>query len=44
MPLYGNGTIKPVIDQVFPFADIAAAHARMESGAHIGKILLRLAE
>ncbi|AMO70077.1 zinc-binding dehydrogenase [Zhongshania aliphaticivorans] len=44
MPLYGNGTINPVIDQVFPFADIAAAHARMESGAHIGKILLRLAE
>lgn len=44
LPLYSKGAIKPVIDQVFPFEDIAAAHARMESGAHIGKLLLRLPE
>ncbi len=44
LPLYSKGEIKPVIDQVFPFEDIAAAHARMESGAHIGKLLLRLPE
>jgi putative PIG3 family NAD(P)H quinone oxidoreductase len=44
LPLYSKGAMKPVIDQVFPFEDIAAAHARMESGAHIGKLLLRLAE
>lgn len=44
LPLYGSGKIKPVIDQVFQFEDIAAAHARMESGGHIGKILLSLAK
>ncbi|WP_373081346.1 zinc-binding dehydrogenase, partial [Zhongshania sp.] len=44
LPLYGSGKIKPVIDQVFQFEDIAAAHARMESGGHIGKILLSLGE
>lgn len=33
--------IMPVIDSVYPLAQAAAAHARMESGAHIGKILLQ---
>jgi NADPH2:quinone reductase len=41
LPLYRAGKIHPLIDQVFDFSDIAAAHARMESGDHIGKILLR---
>jgi NADPH:quinone reductase-like Zn-dependent oxidoreductase len=41
LPLYRAGKIHPLIDQVFDFSDIAAAHARMESGEHIGKILLR---
>lgn len=34
------GQVKPVIDQTFPLAEAARAHARMESGAHAGKILL----
>jgi NADPH2:quinone reductase len=29
-----------VIDSVFPLADAAGAHARMESSAHVGKIVL----
>jgi NADPH2:quinone reductase len=41
LPLYRAGKIHPLIDQVFDFSDITAAHARMESGNHIGKILLR---
>ena len=34
--------LKPVIDQVFPMAQAAAAHARMESGDHIGKVVLEM--
>jgi len=36
------GTIGPVMDSVFPLAEAAAAHARMESGANIGKIVLKV--
>ena len=39
-PLVAAGRIRPVIDQIFPLAEAAEAHRRMESGAHIGKILL----
>ena len=39
-PLIEAGRIKPVIHQVFPANDAAAAHALMESGTHIGKIVL----
>jgi len=36
------GRLKPVIDSVFPLADAAAAHALMDSGAHVGKIVLQV--
>ena len=39
-PLIARGTIKPVVDKVFPFAQAAAAHALMESSEHKGKIIL----
>jgi NADPH2:quinone reductase len=39
-PLFTGGELRPVMDQAFPLADAAAAHARMEAGAHIGKIVL----
>jgi len=39
-PLLAQGRIRPVIHHVFPLEQAAAAHAMMESGAHIGKILL----
>jgi putative PIG3 family NAD(P)H quinone oxidoreductase len=41
-PLLASGRIAPVMDQVFPLEDAAAAHARMESSAHIGKIVLQV--
>ncbi|MGH1548326.1 NAD(P)H-quinone oxidoreductase [Leifsonia poae] len=41
-PLLAEGRIRPVIDSVFPLEDAAAAHRRMESSAHRGKILLRV--
>jgi NADPH:quinone reductase len=34
------GRLKPVIDSVFPLADAATAHALMDSGEHVGKIVL----
>ncbi len=39
-PLVEQGRLRPVMDQTFPLAEAAAAHARMEQGAHIGKIVL----
>jgi putative PIG3 family NAD(P)H quinone oxidoreductase len=43
-PLIEAKRIRPVIFKVFPLADAAGAHALMESGAHIGKIVLEVAE
>ena len=39
-PLFARGELKPVVHRVFPLAEAAAAHALMESSAHIGKIML----
>jgi NADPH2:quinone reductase len=39
-PLVAAGKVAPVLDGTFPLAQAAAAHARMESGQHIGKIVL----
>jgi NADPH2:quinone reductase len=39
-PLVAAGKVAPVLDRTFPLAQAAAAHARMESSQHIGKIVL----
>jgi len=44
VPLFATRRIRPRIDQVFDFAQLADARARMESGAHVGKIVLRTAD
>jgi putative PIG3 family NAD(P)H quinone oxidoreductase len=41
-PYAEGGRLKPVIDRTFPLEQAAAAHARMESGEHVGKIVLTL--
>jgi NADPH:quinone reductase-like Zn-dependent oxidoreductase len=41
-PYVEGGRLKPVIDSVFPLDQAAEAHARMEQGDHIGKIVLRI--
>lgn len=41
-PILASGKIKPVIDSSFPLNDAAKAHERIESGAHIGKIVLEV--
>ncbi|MEQ1804323.1 MAG: zinc-binding dehydrogenase [Burkholderiaceae bacterium] len=40
LPLLARGAIKPVLDRVFPFEQLAQAKAHMESNAHVGKIVL----
>ena len=39
-PLLSQGKIAPVMDSTFNMTEAAAAHSRMESSAHIGKIVL----
>ena len=41
-PLLSAGKVAPVMDSEFALADAGLAHARMESSAHIGKIVLRV--
>ncbi|OGA14503.1 MAG: NAD(P)H-quinone oxidoreductase [Betaproteobacteria bacterium RIFCSPLOWO2_02_FULL_65_20] len=41
-PHIESGAIKPVVYRIFPLAEAVHAHALMESGAHIGKIVLSL--
>ena len=43
-PFVEEGALRPEIDSVFPLAEAAQAHERMESGEHIGKIVLDLGE
>jgi NADPH2:quinone reductase len=42
LPLITAGKVKPVIDSTFKLREAAAAHARMETSQHIGKIVLTL--
>jgi putative PIG3 family NAD(P)H quinone oxidoreductase len=39
-PWIAAGKVRPVIDSTFPLAEAEAAHARLQSGAHAGKIVL----
>lgn len=41
-PWVASGQVRPPIDAVFPLAEAAAAHARLEAGAHVGKIVLSM--
>ncbi|UYY58319.1 NAD(P)H-quinone oxidoreductase [Sphingomonas sp. S2-65] len=43
-PHVEDGKLKPVIDKVFAFDQAADAHRRMESGDHVGKIVLQMTE
>jgi NADPH:quinone reductase-like Zn-dependent oxidoreductase len=42
LPLFASGKLKPAIDRVYDFKDLAAAQARMEADAHVGKIVVRI--
>jgi NADPH:quinone reductase-like Zn-dependent oxidoreductase len=40
--LVQSGRAKPIVDSVFPLAEARAAHERMETGEHFGKVVLRI--
>jgi NADPH:quinone reductase len=40
LPLLSKGQARPLIDSTFPFEKVADAHARMDGGEHVGKIVL----
>src|SRR5687767_9667984 len=42
LPLFASGKLKPLIDRVYDFKDLPQAKARMESNAHLGKIVVRV--
>jgi NADPH:quinone reductase-like Zn-dependent oxidoreductase len=42
LPAIADGRIKPLVDQVFAFDQLAQAKAMMESNQHVGKIVLRM--
>ncbi|MCB8879051.1 NAD(P)H-quinone oxidoreductase [Acidisoma cellulosilytica] len=43
-PVLDEGRCAPVIETVFPLADVARAHALLESRTHIGKVMLKVAD
>ena len=40
LPLFASGRLVPVVDRVYPLAEVADAHRYMESNANFGKIVL----
>ena len=42
LPLFASGKFKPLIDKVYDFKDLPEAKARMESDAHLGKMVVRI--
>lgn len=42
LPLLGQDRVKVILDHVYPLAEAAEAHRRMESSQHIGKIVLKV--
>ena len=43
-PMIGAGKVRVLIDSEYPLAEAAKAHRRMESSAHIGKIVLKIGD
>ena len=41
-PEFESGRLTPITDMVFPLAEAAQAHRRMEAGTHVGKIILSM--
>ena len=40
MPLFAEGRVRPVVDRVFPFAEVAEAHAYVERNESLGKVVV----
>lgn len=44
LPKFADRTIVPIIEKVFPLAEVVAAHTMMEEDKHFGKIVLKISE
>lgn len=42
VPAFSTGRIKPIVDRVFPFEQLAQAKAHMEADRHVGKVVLAM--
>jgi NADPH:quinone reductase-like Zn-dependent oxidoreductase len=42
-PLLEAKKVKVIVDRVFPLEQVAEAHRHLEGGAHIGKVILKVA-
>ncbi|MCB2227779.1 MAG: NAD(P)H-quinone oxidoreductase [Desulfarculaceae bacterium] len=42
LPLFSQGRLRPVIDQVYPWEQVSQAHRRIEANLNTGKIILRV--
>jgi NADPH:quinone reductase-like Zn-dependent oxidoreductase len=42
LPLIADGRIKPLVDRVYPFNELPAAAERLQTNAHVGKIVVTL--
>ena len=42
LPYFADGRLAPIVDRVFDFAEVPAAHAYFDSGATLGKVVVRL--
>jgi NADPH:quinone reductase-like Zn-dependent oxidoreductase len=40
--LVASGRVRPIVDEVFPLADVRAAHERLEHGEQFGKVVLTI--
>jgi NADPH:quinone reductase-like Zn-dependent oxidoreductase len=43
LPLFDTGTMKPVVDSTYSFADIAKGHEYMATNGNVGKIVVTIA-
>ena len=42
LELFGNNTLRPVVDRIFTLAEVQAAHGRLEEAGQFGKLVLRI--
>jgi NADPH:quinone reductase-like Zn-dependent oxidoreductase len=41
-PHLESGAVRPIVDRVFPLEEVEQAHNLMQSGQHMGKIILEM--
>ena len=41
MPALSEGKIRPIIDRIFPLAELTTAQAHVEADRHTGKVVIR---